>query len=271
MADFTVCVLLYGNHTDLARRCLDSIITRLPPEQYQLRVGLNEVCPATRIYVHGLALTGRLDMRIYESSDNIHKYPLMRRMLHDPAAPLRTPYVIWFDDDSYLIGDYRNWLDLVRDQMARAVMIGGKYTMQLAGNQYLWIRDQPWYTGRPVINPADKIPFITGGWWTLRTEVLTKHDWPSTELDHRGGDVMLGALCRQQGYAMASFREGVAINADAQGHESKAPRRGFDSRPVGFDHDPGVMERVEAATRRPEPVVPVPQPAPKRRRLELDI
>lgn len=254
--DFTVCVLLYGDHADLARRCLDSIVTRLPADQYQLRIGLNEVCPATAAYVAQLHATA-LDTIVYESTTNLHKYPMMQRMIHDPACPLRTPYVMWFDDDSYLIGQYRNWLDLVRDQMAKVVMIGGKYTMSFAGNQHLWVRDQSWYAGKPV-HPNQKVTFITGGWWTIRTDVLLEHDWPSPDLDHRGGDVMLGQLCRQQGYALGTFREGVAINANQRGEESKAPRRGFNSLPVGFDYDPGVAEAVHEAT--------IP-----RHRLELDL
>lgn len=262
MTDFTVCVLMYGRHPDLARRCLDSIMSRLAPNQYKLRVGLNEVCAETRAYVRGLH-DGPLDLRVYESTENLHKYPMMRRMFYDSESPLRTPYLMWFDDDSYLIGHYRQWLDLVRDQMAKAVMIGGKYAMELSGNQHLWIQDQPWYTGKRV-SPRDKVTFITGGWWTIRTEVLLAHDWPTPELDHRGGDVMLGQLCRQQGYTMATFREGVAINADWQGAESKALRRGFDSYPIGWDYDPGVAPAVMAAA---PPVIA----APRRPRLELDL
>lgn len=50
---------------------------------------------------------------------------------------------------------------------------------------------------------------------------------------------MLGALCEQHGLALTHFRDGVWINANAQGIESKSPRRGFNEKPIGYDYRPG--------------------------------
>lgn len=257
----TVGVLLYGEHTDLARRCLGSIVERLTPDQIELRVGLNAVCPSTLEFVLELVGDGHLqeDM-IYESTENIHKYPMMRRMLYDPDHPMVTPYFMWFDDDSYLIGNYNQWNRVVCDAMADADLIGGVYTINLGGNQHEWVKRQSWFAGKPIA-AGQQVSFVTGGWWTVRVGLFEQHDWPTSELDHRGGDVMLGELCRQQGYRMKAFRHGVAINANSHGLESRAPRRGFDQKPVGWDFDPGVAAALHAATN-----VPV-----KPRRLELDL
>jgi len=119
-------------------------------------------------------------------------------------------------------------------------MLGEVWRYGLGGNQHLWVRDQPWYAGKPV--PAGhKVKFVTGGWWTIRTEVIRKYDWPVPELDHRGGDVMLGELFRQQELGMKHFNHGVAINADAAGVSSRSPKRGYDSRPIGYSYIPGAV------------------------------
>ncbi len=65
--------------------------------------------------------------------------------------------------------------------------------------------------------------------------MLQRFHWPVPDLLHRGADMMLGELCGQQGLRMQSFHEGGAINADAEGRESKAPHRGFDSPLVGHE------------------------------------
>tara|TARA_Y100001938_G_scaffold136815_1_gene200178 strand:+ start:35995 stop:36633 length:639 start_codon:yes stop_codon:yes gene_type:complete len=185
------------------------------------------------------------DYNIYESTENIHKYPLMRRMFHDPDNPINTSYVMWFDDDSYLRTDecrhYETWLDDINDFMKRYAMLGAVYTKRIEGNQVAFIEDQPWYNGKSVEDP---IKFITGGWWCLRTEIITLFDWPVSALDHRGGDVLLGELLRQQNGRMKSFNQHVAINADENGRQCKSPKRGYDSRPIGHDYDPGVTKQI---------------------------
>jgi len=256
--DFTICVLVYGDHAPLARRCLSSILT-LPRQQFKLRIGLNAASDETQAYVGELITQGDVASRAcYFSDENVYKYPMMRRMFYDPDNPLDTPYVMWFDDDSYVITEQahrpnpnrvRPWLDAVRAKIADADMIGSLYTMNLGGNQAAWVRDQNWYNQKAV---ADKrrVRFATGGWWTIRRELLEKHDWPPLALEHRGGDVMLGELCRQQDYRLEHFNHGVAINADEHGRESEADRRGFNQDPVGWHYEPGTAIQHAAV---PEP------------------
>lgn len=129
--------------------------------------------------------------------------------------------------------DPHDWLRLVEQTVENADMIGSVYTIRLQGRQETWIMDQPWYTGLPV-RRSQRVAFCTGGWWAIRTEVLQKFQWPPPELVHRGGDVMLSELCRQQQLRISDFSEGVAINANAEGVAARAPRRGFDSHPIGF-------------------------------------
>ena len=234
---FTVCVLLYGDYPELAVRCLSKLSLLWKSGTIALRIGTNAISQRTADAVEQLGLD---DCVFCRSRENIKKYPMMQRLFHSPDPTpgagfgMATPLAMWFDDDSYISAeDPHEWLARVKHEMESADMIGSVYSLRLQGQQAAWVAQQPWYAGLPVPR-AHRATYCTGGWWTIRTEVLRKFQWPVPELVHRGGDVMLGELCRQQQLRIARFREGVAINADANGHESKSPRRGYDSAPIGF-------------------------------------
>jgi len=238
----TATVLLYGDYPELAQRCLGSITSnafRLCPAN--LRVGMNLCSAETKQYVRSLVQQNLvLEENIYESDINIKKYPMMRRMLYDENNPVNTDYIMWFDDDSFVTSP--QLLPEVATQLGPNAegrtpdMMGSSYNIQLGGGQIAYIKDQSWYANKPI---TKKIRFATGGWWVIATEVLRKFNYPYPELLHRGGDVMLGALIEQQGLWLRQFRKHVAINADENGKESKAARRGFDEKPLGFNYTKG--------------------------------
>jgi hypothetical protein len=244
--EFTAFVLLYGDYPALARRCLESL-QELPADRVELRLAANAVPDGSETWaaVEDCIQSGVLSRsNVYESSENIHKYPLMRRTFHDPDNVITTPYVMWFDDDSYIREDtfsIDNWLDDLVQVLRTSHMLGAKYKVGLCGNQKEWIEDQPWYNNRPVKSPAD---FITGGWWCIRTHILHDFDWPIPELDHRGGDVMLGQLLRQHDFKMTQYNNRVAINANKHGHQCSAKKRGYDSKPIGWNYDSGVTKKL---------------------------
>lgn len=225
-ARFTVCVLLYGDYPQLATRCLGSICRLWPAGDCELRVALNSVSPQTREAI--APYMSYMDI-CWDSASNRRKYPMMRRMFFE--EPVTTPYVMWFDDDSYLDADAA-WWDRVAAQMDQADMIGSIYRIGWRGRQREFVCQQPWYAGRDV-ESRSQIVFATGGWWTIRTEILRRFDYPWTSLDHCGGDVMLGELCYQQQLRLRMFRDGVRINANDAGRESAAPRRGVHQPPLG--------------------------------------
>lgn len=277
---FTICVLLYGEYTALAGRCINSICMAAPQALPDgLRVGLNVVGKDTERYVQALVEAGWLrPQNIYRASENIHKYPMMRRMLYDQAYPITTPYVMWFDDDSYVKDEMEKasptFLDSVAAVMGNKAspdthrlpaVIGGIYTLCLRPGQADWIQAQSWYGG---VSVKDPMRFITGGWWTARLEELRRLNYPWKSLDHRGGDVMLGAACDQAGMILKNHRKGVAINADEQGRESKATRRGFDSNPIGTGFKRGVAADIAPPVDATPP--PPPQQAePAARKIEI--
>lgn len=224
---FTVCVLLYGDFLNLARRCLDPVFKLYESGLVDLRIGFNEVAQSTLDYVS--SKTPKVE-HSWTANPQIYKYPMMRQMFH--SEKLKTPYVMWFDDDSYIKDEPVEWIKKVESEMADCDMLGSVYTIPYGNDQKEWCKTQPWYTGKPL---SDKPRFATGGWWCVRTDVLTKFDWPLQQLKHCGGDVALGVLLNQNGLKLKHFNKGVAINANAQGKESAAERRGASKteKPIG--------------------------------------
>lgn len=270
--DFTICVLLYGDYPDLAERCLKPL-TMLPSGQVELRVGANSISLATHKVVDRLLGRGGVELRNwYPSEDNLHKYPMMRIMLHDPRNPVTTPFVMWFDDDSFILNP-DGWLDSVAAAMKDVQFIGSPRFIQWQGNQREWVKHQPWYNNKDVTNRR-RITFFQGGWWCARRELLETYDYPWPCLDHRGGDVMLGEMLFQQDVPRGNWSHGVAINADHSGKADASLRRGFDSKPIGFDFDPNAkaptIPLLEALQRNA--LLPAPPPLkPKRRIFELGL
>ena len=82
--DVTICALLYGDHPDLADRCLRSIVDTVG-ESAALRIGLNAVSPPVAAWVKAWA---RPD-EIWESAENICKYPMMRRLFYERPITTR--------------------------------------------------------------------------------------------------------------------------------------------------------------------------------------
>jgi len=238
-ADLCVCVLFYGQDEHcykLAQRILNAPMRELAKRNVEFRFGFNAVGAETRAYVKTAVEQCFHGAMWVEPEENIFKYPIMRRMLHE--RPLRAPVTMWFDDDSCLAPtcDIPRWLPRVYKLLDTYAMVGSLYRQRLLGNQADWIKNQWWYNNKPL---TQYVKFITGGWWAMQSSALLRFDWPLPDLKHRGGDVMLGALCAQHNLALAHFRDSVWINANDQGVESKAPRRGHNERPIGMDYQPG--------------------------------
>lgn len=243
---FTVCVLLYGDYPHLAHRCLSSLPSDAAFKTDTLRIGLNAVSAATRKIVADYGATN-----IWEYSENQLKYPVMREMLHG-ISPVKTDYMMWFDDDSYIRERaVREWFEKVAKTMEteKADVLGSLYTRAWEGNQRQFIMQQPWYRGKSPYQRKNRL-FPTGGWWTIRASLLYDYDYPWPYLRHCGGDALLGELCIQQDLKVVKFRDGVAINADEHGNESEAVRRGVDERPYGAHWKPDAATLLNTATTR---------------------
>lgn len=240
---FTVLILTYGDHQPLAQRCLKSIIASADWSLIaDVRIGCNAVTEATVAYLQDAQLNVQAPCWLVHErrGANVGKYPLMRRMLYDPEHPITTPYVMWFDDDSYIKpGQTSAWWRKMADAAIRHDIIGKRYRIALNGNQRRAVTSQPWYTARAWPLLPKPVSFCQGGWWAARYAELKRWNYPFPELYHNGGDVILGALSYQQMWRWYDTNEGVAINADEHGLESRSKRRGLTTKPLWHDYVPG--------------------------------
>jgi GT2 family glycosyltransferase len=234
----TVCVLTYGDHCALARRCLESIRTHTDRVCYRLVVGANAIGQETDDYLRALERSGAID-RVHRSRRNLNKCPMMRRMLRD----VNTPYLCWFDDDSHVTetGALERQMSLAQRSPSSTVMWGRQAMCDHPGTFIdiddvdRFVRTALWYRGLtpPGWEPGGKgefnfagggrgdprWDFILGGFWLIRSRAVRALDWPDRRLKKLGDDVLLGEALRQRGWAIQhTGAVGIAIN--------QAPRRG---------------------------------------------
>ena len=228
----TVCVLTYGEHFDLAQRCIESIRANTTRALYRLLVGANAVGSRTDDYLRGLLRAGHID-RLHRSRRNLNKCPMMRRMFHS----VKTPYICWFDDDSYVTetGALERQLEIARRSPVGTVMWGCRAgcnnpsTFIDIPDVGKFVRTARWYGG---LTPPSWLPggkgefnhegrgtgngwwqFILGGFWLVRTRAIRALDWPDRRLKKLGDDVLLGEAVRQQGWTIQNIGPcGVAVN-----------------------------------------------------------
>lgn len=232
----TVFVLSYGPHTDLTVRCVDSILHSLAPERLDLRVGTNAVVPGTLDYLR--SIPKEILTKLYVSEENILKGPMMRRMFHDQEHPVKTKYLAWFDDDSFVVDPLwavRLGETIVANHAEGSRLYGIKFfhdLMLYAKNGHRpdgWFRGATWFRGidfyakgQQYTSPnGSAIYFVSGGFMALETRTMQLADIPDARLGNKGIDITVGAQVSQVGGKIKDFnRNKIFI------HSSGAPRRG---------------------------------------------
>lgn len=208
---YTVCVLCYGPHTDLAKRCLGSILDSTPADLLDIRVACNDCPPDTLKYLNTLPLT-----KLYVNNRNRKKYPVMREMFWDETCPLKTNYVLWFDDDTQIVDP--NWLVRLTEMIVSNHPHGNRmYGWRMHHNMQMfakngnrpdtWFRTGDWFQGRNFRlrgrnNEAPNgtvIEFAVGWFWALAVETIRRGKIPDVRLNHNGGDITIGEQVHQAG------------------------------------------------------------------------
>lgn len=227
---FTIFSLLYGDYFDMHKRHLDAILKTCPPERVELRLGSNQLGMRSADYVRGLEREGRVRLH-YAHTTNERKYPVMRKMFHDPEHPIDTKWLVWFDDDS-MCDKNQDWLALLAQQIVNYPdmdMFGPVRFYRLSELQPQWVREAPWFKGRPFRDKSgkpqpngDKTHFVVGAFWALRTEAMRKADIPCRRLGHNGGDWTIGEQLYQAGFKQKNWTGSKEIV-----EWSAVPRRGL--------------------------------------------
>lgn len=219
-----ICVLFYGDgdcYYQLAQRVLNAPMQALGANpDVEFRFGLNACGLDTTEYIESQAAKYFPRSTVLSAPVNTYKYPMMRRLF--TAAPL-PPVTMWFDHDSYLqpAVDATQWLARIRRQLTACSMLGSVYRGLMTDAQRAWVVAQPWSDAK---TPIGVTSYATGSWWAAQSSVLEQYSWPPADLQQKGGDILLGELCKQTGLALCHFRDGININANAAGVEGAHPR-----------------------------------------------
>lgn len=235
---FTLFVLGFGDNLEILERCIDSIINTCPRHRYDLRVALNQPSPRVMNYVQKL---GDIVTEIYPDFKDRKKYPAMREMFHDPCRPIETPYLCWFDDDSWC--RKKDWMvllaqSIIANHSHQGRLYGAWMFHELLANtregalRERWFQAATWWKGKPLYTGSGKrlapngsqIVFASGGFWALSTEVMQKAGIPDERLNHNGGDITIGCQVTQAGYKVVDFSPRPRKEIIAW---SDAPRRGY--------------------------------------------
>lgn len=241
----TVCVLCYGPHTDIAKKCLSSILSTLAPDRVDLRVATNQAAPETIDFLKKLPIT-----KLYINGINRHKYPVMRDMFWDEQTPIDTNYVVWFDDDTWVVKP--NWINDLCDTIVNF----HPYNYRMFGNLLYhdlsiynktgkdpttWFKTADWYKGKDFRvrggqNEAPNgsiIDFAVGWCWAIATEAIKAANIPDIRLGHNGGDITIGEQIHQAGFGIKQWNKGKSFVACPSRNEGG--RRGYSEK---FPWDP---------------------------------
>jgi hypothetical protein len=228
----SIFALFYGSFHQLHVRLLESLSQYGPIADYSF--WCNQVCDATRKWMDSHF---RHDYKATWSDENVPKYVAMRTMF-EAADP--SEWLVWFDDDSYVIKP--DWWSKTCDYLKihrqeDICYVGQRWYVHHLPGQEDFIRQARWYKSVPweqcptrspkILRPG--ISFAQGSYWWLRSDVRNQLNWPDSRLVHNGGDTLLGEAVRQQKLPLHDFSYGVKLNA--------AKRRGRNDRPAGSSVD----------------------------------
>ena len=218
---FTLFVLGFGDNLGLMQRCVESIVNTCPEGRFDLRVALNQPNNKLSDYVGTLVET-KVVTKVYTDYGARRKYPAMREMFWDKLCPITTPYVCWFDDDSWC--RQKDWMI----QLAQLIIANHPQQGRLYGAKMVhdimpyrksgrrperWFQMADWWRGRPFFTAGgsrtspngSQIVFASGGFWALSTEAIKDANIPDVRLNHNGGDITIGAQVTQAGYKVVDF------------------------------------------------------------------
>lgn len=222
---YTVFVLCYGNYPQLATKCIGSILKSVDRSRIDLRVTLNAASEETKQAV----LAFQPDV-VYENKENTGKYKLMRAMFRDPDHPVTTEYVVWFDDDTWVVD--LKWLDkldkVISDNQGAGYRAFGcslfhdlKESPTTDAKAVNWFKNASWWRRRDLRLRGSKdyapngscIDFPVGWFWAARYDALMAADIPDSRLNHNGGDITIGAQFHQAGFKIYDFNPKKALIA----------------------------------------------------------
>jgi hypothetical protein len=205
---FTILLGCYGDYPHYSVRALDSLAAGRDHRLFcDILIGLNACGRRTIARARELADAGDIS-GLVESPRNLNKDPMLRLLLD----AVRTPYVVWLDDDTHFTDP--NW------PAAVAAFLAAEHPFDVAGQMARWgprrdrdpaymdlVRGRPWWRGNEH-HPdelRESCPFVIGGLFIARTAFLRRHDYPDRGMVKALDDVLLGELVQQVGGRMIAM------------------------------------------------------------------
>jgi hypothetical protein len=198
----TVVVGCYGDFPEYSLRALNSVAYgKGLREHCEFIIGLNDCCNETQVRARELLDLGVADA-VIDCRRNLNKDPMMRLLVE----AVRTPYLLWLDDDSHFLAD--DW------PAAFATAVVDEHPFDVAGHRAHWgpdrtedeeymafIRARPWWRGdrNYPAHLRQWCPFVPGGLFIARADFLRIHDFPDRGMIKGVDDVALGELVLQVG------------------------------------------------------------------------
>lgn len=221
---YTVFVLCSGDYPDLAKRCIGDIVRTMPRDRLDLRVAMSAVGNETKRYLN--SLTPGVITRLYDFPEGDKKYVVMRKMFNDPEYPILTQYLVWFDDDTFVVDD--SWpIELAKEIAANHLrqyrLYGFRYLHDPKScadpeNPLKWFKEAKWWRDRQLLDNVPGwssvsengtiIPFAAGYFWALHADTMRFAQIPDERLNHNGGDITIGAQVLQADFRLCDFNTG---------------------------------------------------------------
>jgi len=216
----TILIACYGDFPEYSIRALHSCAAGIDLKKYcDVHVGLNECCVETLAVARKLKDGGIIDLLV-ESPRNLNKDPMLRLLLDS----VRTPYVLWIDDDNFF--SKPSWPE------AFSSFVRSEHPFDVSGLAARWgpcrsgdpgymkfIRSRPWWRGIESQVPKLQrwIPFVPGGLFIARTDFLRSHDFPDRGMIRAMDDVALGELLQQVGGRLVALPAELVKIASSDG------------------------------------------------------
>jgi hypothetical protein len=210
----TVCLLCYGPLEDMQRRALDSLVRFIPNTMLDLRVACHSTTKSLIEYVEKLpGLT-----KLYVRDDNPGKYRAMRLMFHDADCPIQGRYVIWCDDNAWVV--HPHWVHILADELSRQRLPIGAlgpihYHVLVAyggRNPKAWFQQGKWFRGKMFHTRSggeapngDTIFYVADWFCVFHKDAILACDIPDPRLIQKGGDVVIGEQLHQNGWHIKEF------------------------------------------------------------------
>lgn len=207
----TIATTLYGDYHALHKRCITSILDTVAEKNLKLRVVCNQVPKDTLAWLETLPIE-----KMYVNSRNEMKNPSMRKVIHDMDNPVRTPFLVWMDDDVYCVRS--DWVKVlstaIQANHANGVgMYGEILSMRLSSEEEKrWFREATWHKGKPFRTRqsapgGDWIHYCRPSFWCASMEALLNCDIPDQRLLQKGA-AAIGEQLWQNDYYVKNLNTG---------------------------------------------------------------